>query len=96
MRSISKYIISGILALTACPTEAQMKRWLPTGLRLGVDAGSLGQSLFSPLHDRWEVQADIDADRLLFTAEYGRNAFRLDEPTYRYENEGAISGSART
>lgn len=89
MSSIWKYIISGILALTAFSAEAQIKRWLPTGLRLGVDAGALGQSLVSPLHDRWEVQADIDVDRLLLTAEYGMSTFRLDEPTYRYENEGS-------
>lgn len=86
MRSISKCIIS--LLLLAGSAQAQVDRWLPSGIRIGVEAGTPFFYIFSEKQNHWEVQADLDIDKFLLVADYGRATFQLNESTYSYTNEG--------
>lgn len=86
MRSISKCIFS--LLLLAGSAEAQVDRWLPSGMRIGAEAGTPFFYLFSEKQNHWEVQADLDIDKFLLVADYGQATYQLDEPTYRYRNNG--------
>ena len=65
-----------------------MGRYVPTAVRLGADPGTLGYMLFSEKRGIFEAEADIDIDRFLIVANYGISTYKLDEPTYVYENNG--------
>lgn len=67
---------------------AQISRYAPTAVRIGGDPGTLGYMLFSEKRGFFEAEADIDIDKFFIVANYGLSTFKLDEPTYVYENTG--------
>jgi hypothetical protein len=66
----------------------QVGKYAPTAVRLGADPGTLGYMIFSEKRGIFEAEADIDIDRFFLVANYGISSYKLDEPTYLYENQG--------
>ena len=59
-------------------------KYLPTGIRVGVDVIALAKSHFQDDFGGWEIAADVDFDRYLLAVEignWGRN-FASDSATY--------------
>jgi hypothetical protein len=69
--------------------KAQIGRYAPTAIKLGLDPGTLGYMLFSEKRDFFEAEADVDFDQFFVVANYGTSTYLIDEPTYRYENSGS-------
>lgn len=67
---------------------AQVSRYAPSAVKVGGDPGTLGYMLFSEKRGIFEAEADIDIDRFFIVANYGISTYKLDEPTYVYENNG--------
>lgn len=67
---------------------AQVSRFAPSAVKVGGDPGTLGYMLFSEKRGIFEAEADIDIDRFFIVANYGISTYKLDEPTYVYENNG--------
>ncbi|MCG8311489.1 MAG: DUF6048 family protein [Cytophagales bacterium] len=67
----------------------QVDRYVPSAIRIGGDPGTFGYMLFSEKRGFIEAEADIDFDRLFIVANYGLSNYKLDEPTYVYENNGS-------
>ena len=85
-----KYFFSGtILLLFSVNLFGQIIRYAPTAIKLGGDPGTLGYMLFSEKRTFVEAEADVDIDRFFIVANYGISSYKLDEPTYVYENNGS-------
>ena len=85
-----KYIFSiGIVILAWSNLSAQVSRYAPTAVRIGADPGTLAYMIFSEKRGFFEIEADTDIDRFFLVANYGVSNYLLDEPTYRYENNGS-------
>ena len=67
---------------------AQAGRYAPSAIRLGGDPGALGYMIFSEKRSFFEAEADIDIDKFFLVGNYGISSYKLDEPTYQYENTG--------
>lgn len=67
----------------------QKGRYVPTAVKVGGDPGTFMYMLFSEKRGFIEGEADIDFDRFFIVANYGISNYKLDEPTYRYENNGS-------
>lgn len=63
--------------------------YAPSALRLGADPGTLLYMVFSEKRGFFETEADIDIHRFFLVANYGVSNYRLDQPTYQYENNGS-------
>lgn len=84
-----KYFFSILfLAFISFNLFGQIERYAPSAIRLGGDPGTLGYMLFSEKRGFFEAEADIDIDRFFVVANYGISSYKLDEPTYVYENNG--------
>lgn len=68
--------------------SAQVCRFAPTALKLGVDPGTLYYSIFSQKRDFLEFEADIDIDAFFLVVNYGLSDYNLNETTYNYSNTG--------
>jgi hypothetical protein len=44
--------------------------------------------IFSEKRGIFEAEADVDFERFFLVANYGISSYKLDEPTYLYENQG--------
>ena len=86
--SMLKYFISLILLGAPLSLSAQIGRWAPSAVRIGVEPGALGYMIFSEKRSFFEATADLDINNFYLAMDYGINTFKLDEPTYQYENNG--------
>ena len=85
-----RYIFSiGIVLLAWSNLSAQVSRYAPTAVRVGGDPGTFAYMIFSEKRGFFEIEADTDIDRFFLVANYGVSNYLLDEPTYRYENNGS-------
>ncbi len=84
--TISLLLIAGISGISCAKSGGD--QWVPSALRIGVSAGSLGYLIFSDTRNYFEASADIDINRFFLVYEYGFNDYKLDEPTYNYTNSG--------
>jgi hypothetical protein len=75
--------------LLAVPANAQTNQWLPSSVRVGADPGTFFYAIFSEKRNFFEVEADVDINRFFLVANYGTSDYLLDEPTYRYANQGS-------
>ncbi|MCC5920878.1 MAG: DUF6048 family protein [Cyclobacteriaceae bacterium] len=55
--------------------KAQTERYLPSGVRVGIDALNLGYGTFNPRWQRYEVHGDIDIDKYLLSLDLGTHTF---------------------
>jgi hypothetical protein len=74
--------------LFALPLSAQVSKFAPSALRVGVDPGTVIYNIFSEKRNFYEVTADIDIHKYFFVADYGHTTFDLNDPTFAYHNEG--------
>ena len=90
MKSILKYYFSVIcLVLSSYGLFAQVGRYAPTAVKIGIDPAALGYMIFSEKRGGFEMEADIDIDRFFVVANYGLSKYHLEEDTYDYTNEGS-------
>lgn len=67
---------------------AQVGKWAPSAVRVGVEPGALGYMIFSEKRGFFEATADLDINNIYLAMDYGINSYNLDEPSYKYENDG--------
>lgn len=85
-----KYIFSILVFIfISAHGFSQAGRYAPSAIRLGADPGTLGYMLFSEKRGFFEAEADVDIDRFFLVANYGISSYKLEEPTYSYENNGS-------
>ena len=87
--TMPRYIISLVFLLAATGANAQLKRYVPTGLRLGVEAGAVPYLIFSQQQNHLEFTGDMDFNRFYAVVDYGQASYKLNEDTYRYNNSGS-------
>jgi hypothetical protein len=68
---------------------AQVGKFAPSAVRIGVEPGTIGAMLFSQKRSYFEMEADIDIYKYLLVFDYGRASYNLDERTYNYSNDGS-------
>ncbi len=90
MRPTLKYFFS-IAFCIFCHTSilGQVGKYAPSAVKIGIDPGTLGYMLLSEKRGFLEFEGDIDIDRFFLVANYGTSTYKLDEPTYEYENNGS-------
>ena len=69
-------------------SPGQVGKYAPSAVRVGGDPGTLVYRIFSEKRSFFEVEGDMDIDRFFLVADLGLSGFTIDEPTYRYENNG--------
>jgi len=69
--------------------HGQVSQWLPSAVRVGADPGTFYYAIFSQKRDFFEFEADVDFNRLFLVANYGVSGYRIEPPTYAYENQGS-------
>jgi len=65
------------------------KSYLPTGVRIGVDALSLIKSQVQKDFSGWEVTGDVDLDRYLVAGDLGNWARTFESDSGTYTNSGS-------
>jgi hypothetical protein len=68
--------------------SGQVGRYAPSAVRVGGDPGMLLYRLFSEKRSFFEAEGDIDIDRFFLVADWGLSGVTIEEPTYKYENDG--------
>ena len=63
-------------------------RFVPTGIRVGVDVVSLVRSQIRDDFSGWEVQGDVDFDRYFLAFEYGTWSRNFASEAAAYANDG--------
>jgi hypothetical protein len=63
-------------------------RYLPTGLRIGVDVLSLVRSQVRDDFSGWEINGDVDFHRYFLAVDYGQWARTLNGDSSHYVNDG--------
>ena len=63
-------------------------KFLPTGIRAGMDLLALGKSRFQDSFNGWEFQGDVDFNRYLLAVEYGHWGKNLNSDSAIYANSG--------
>jgi hypothetical protein len=90
MRSTLKYFFSIIFIIAGLSNLfAQVGRYAPTAVKIGIDPATLGYMFFSKQRSFFEIEGDVDIDRFFLVANYGLTSYNLDEETYTYENDGS-------
>lgn len=69
-------------------TTPPARKYMPTGVRVGIDALSLVRSTYDKNYTGWEANADIDFDRYYLALDYGSWARTFDKPGSYYNNDG--------
>ncbi len=73
----------------ATPPDTVKSRFVPTGIRIGLDAISFVKTRTQNNFSGWELNSDIDLDRYLLALEYGQWSRSLDDAsTSAYQNDG--------
>ncbi|HEY3405822.1 MAG TPA: DUF6048 family protein [Ohtaekwangia sp.] len=95
MRSLINISLLIVLTLSAQAQEAEKvdttvasKKYLPTGLRLGVDALSLARNFYDDSFTGWEVNADVDFYRYHLAVDYGYWGRDYNDNGNVYANDG--------
>lgn len=63
-------------------------KFLPTGVRFGMDLVTLTRSRVKDGFDGWEVTADADFYRYLLVADYGKSSTAVQSENASYSNDG--------
>ncbi len=87
--TILRYIISLFFLLGTFGVQAQLNRYLPSGVRLGTEVGALPYLIFSQQQNHMEFTGDVDFDRYYAVIDYGQVNYHLNEDTYDYKNNGS-------
>jgi len=69
--------------------KKELKEFIPTGARLGIDLYSLGRGIWEEEYSLMEFQVDVDFRHLLLALEYGTSKFEVSEEDFAYTNEGS-------
>lgn len=70
-------------------TIANGSKYIPTGLRVGVDALSIARNFYDKSFNGWEVNADVDFYRYYLAVDYGYWSRNFNKNGNDYENSGS-------
>ena len=77
-------------------TDTVRNKFLPTGVRVGLDAISAVKTRTQSNFNGWEIQGDIDFSRYLLVLEYGHWGRNLNAADNCAETTKSVSGFARS
>lgn len=90
--STLRFLINILLVLACIAAQAQQdsvrNKFLPTGIRVGVDAISIVRSQVNDNFSGYEFQADVDFYRYFLVVEAGQWERNFDNETDAYKNNG--------
>ncbi len=64
------------------------KKWIPTGVRIGVDIAGPIYNQFEPKIANYEAMADIDFSKFFVVIEMGKGVYSSNESITNYSNSG--------
>ena len=70
--------------------KKELKEFIPTGIRVGVDLYSLGRRIWEDDKTLSEVQIDVDFRHFLLALEYGTAKMEILEEGFAYTNDGSF------
>lgn len=63
-------------------------KWVPTGVRVGIDIAGPIYNQFEPKISNYEIMADIDFSKFFFVVEMGKGDYKSNESVTNYSNSG--------
>jgi hypothetical protein len=86
------FVIAGASAqtndTTAITADTMVNKYVPRGLRVGVDALALVRSQVNDNFSGWEVNADVDFYRYYLAFDYGQWSRNFQTDSSAYSNDG--------
>lgn len=91
MKQNWKYIVFSLLILAASFRQAKAQQkdlYIPSAVRVGVDAAGITSTLLNNGRTKYGVEADVDFNRFYLVGDYGKSTLQISEPSFDYKNDG--------